>query len=288
MAQVWVLTDERYLGQRMPRTLVDELRRRGVATRVVVADRLVLGVGRDGGALDPWRDLRPGDVVVARSRNRVARSVLAAAARPGVRLFTPVEPMAAVRDKARTAQVLAEHGVRTPATYLVDSPAVLRTLPADRFPLLLKPHAGDNARGIVLVRDADELDDVEWNDSMVLAQEFVDGVAVDVKIYAVDDSVWAVRRPSPLSLPGRICPSGIQPVPVTPELRHIARTCAEAFGLRLFGVDVLETPCGPAVVDVNEFPNYTGVEEAPAAIADAVADAVRGTDAPGMREVVAA
>ncbi len=30
--------------------------------------------------------------------------------------------------------------------------------------------------------------------------------------------------------------------------------------------DVLETGRGPVVVDVNDFPNYTGVEEAAAAI----------------------
>ena len=279
MDTVWVLTDERYLGQRMPRALVDELRGRGVQTRVVVADRLVLGVGRHGCDLDPWRELRPGDVVLARTRNRVARSLLQAAMRPGVRVLTPPAPMTAVRDKAAAAQVLAAHGVPTPPTYLVDSPAVLRNLPADRFPLLLKPHAGDNAAGIVLVHDAEELDDVEWRDTMVLAQEFVDGVAVDVKLYAIDDRVWAVRRPSPLSLPGRVAPRAIVPVPVTPAMRRIAEVCADAFSLRLFGVDLLETPSGPVAVDVNEFPNYTGVDEAPAAVADLVT---------GVRAAVAA
>ena len=270
MEQVWVLTDERYLGQRMPRALVDELRRRGVATRLVVADRLVLGVGGDGRDQDPWRELRPGDVVLARTRNRVARSLLQAAMRPGVRVLTPPEPMTAVRDKAYAAQVLAAHGVPTPPTYLVDSPAVLRGLPADRFPLLLKPHTGDNATGIVLVHDADELDEIDWTDSMVLAQEFVDGAAVDVKLYVVDDRIWAVRRPSPLLLPGRSAPRAIVPVPVTPVMRRIAEACAAAFQLRLFGVDLLDTPAGPVAVDVNEFPNYTGVEEAPAALADVV------------------
>ena len=122
-----------------------------------------------------------------------------------------------MRDKPRTAQVLAACGIATPVTWLVDSPALLRRLPADRFPLLLKPHAGDNARGIVLVRDAEELDDLEWRDSMVLAQEYVDSGAVDLKVYAAGERVWAVRRPSPLVLPGRTVPTGIEPVEVTPQ-----------------------------------------------------------------------
>ena len=275
MTQVWVLTDERYLEQRMPRLLVDELRSRGLATRTLVAERLVQSVSHPHEALDPWRDLRPGDVVLARTRNRAGLAMLRSAARPGVVVLTPPDPIATVRDKPRTAQVLAAHGIATPATWLVDSPALLRRLPADRFPLLLKPHAGDNARGIVLVRDADDLDDLEWSDSMVLAQEYVESGAVDLKVYAAGERVWAVRRPSPLVLPGRSVPSGIEPVEVTPQLRRIADACAAAFDLQLFGIDVLETRRGPLVVDVNEFPNYTGIDGAVAEVADLVVGATR-------------
>lgn len=275
MTQVWVLTDERYLGQRMPRVLIDELRARGLPTRTLVAERLVQSLGHGCEALDPWRDLRPGDVVLARTRNRAGLAMLRSALRPGVTVLTPPEPIATVRDKPRTAQVLAAHGIPTPATWLVDSPALLRQLPAERFPLLLKPHAGDNARGIVLVRDTGELDDLEWSDSMVLAQEYVESGAVDLKVYAAGEQVWAVRRPSPLVLPGRTVPQGIVPVPVTPQLRRIAAACAGAFGLTLFGVDVLETSRGLLVVDVNEFPNYTGVDDAVCAVTDLVTGAAR-------------
>ena len=273
MTQVWVLTDERYLGQRMPRLLLDELRRRGVPTRALVAERLLQVLGRADDALDPWRDLRPGDVVVARTRNRFALALLRGAERPGVAVLTPPEPIGAVRDKPRASQVLAAAGIPTPGTYLVDSPAALRRLPADRFPLLLKPHAGDNARGIELVGSPAELDDLDWGDSMVLAQEYVESGARDLKVYAVADQVWAVRRPSPLSLPGRVVPQGVERVPVTGELRRLAAACRAAFSLDLFGIDVLETPAGPLVVDVNEFPNYTGIDEAPAAVAAHVAGA---------------
>lgn len=273
MATVWVLTDERYLGQRMPRALVEELRRRGVPTRSVVADRLVQALRPDGGH-DAWHDLRAGDVVLARTRNRFALTLLRAAERPGVVVLTPADGVAVVRDKPRTAQVLAAHGVPTPATYVAAAPAALRALPSEAFPLLLKPHAGDNARGIALVHDADELDDVEWTDSMVLAQEYVDSGAVDLKLYAVGGHVWGVRRPSPLALPGRTARAGVERVEVGPVLRHLAATVASAFDLALFGIDVLETARGPLVVDVNEFPNYTGVQEAAGAVADLVRCAV--------------
>jgi glutathione synthase/RimK-type ligase-like ATP-grasp enzyme len=63
---------------------------------------------------------------------------------------------------------------------------------------------------------------------------------------------------------------------VTPALRRIADGCRAEFRLPLFGVDVLESADGLAIVDVNEFPNYTGVAEAPAAIGRLLLDAADG------------
>jgi ribosomal protein S6--L-glutamate ligase len=58
------------------------------------------------------------------------------------------------------------------------------------------------------------------------------------------------------------------PVPVTPVFQDLVKGCREEFGLILFGLDVLESTNGPVIVDVNEFPNYTGIDEAPAVIGD--------------------
>jgi glutathione synthase/RimK-type ligase-like ATP-grasp enzyme len=55
-------------------------------------------------------------------------------------------------------------------------------------------------------------------------------------------------------------------VPVDAALERLARDCAATFELPLLGIDLVEGAHGPLIVDVNEFPNYTGVDEAPAAI----------------------
>ena len=276
MATAWVLTDTRYLGQRMPAALIDQLAVRGVRTRVLVADDLVVEAAPTPGIQDPWAELQDGDVVVARTRNRFGLSLLPAAERRGIRVLTPWAPIAAVRDKPRAAQVLALHGLPTPRTFIADSPGALKALPAERFPLILKPHAGDNGRGLVLVGEPTALDDVHWEDSMVLAQEFVECGGVDLKLYAAGERLWAVRRPSPL---GRSAPQAASAaaaaIDPTPELRRLALACGEAFGLTLYGIDLLESPRGPLIVDVNEFPNYTGVPEAAETIAALVARQMR-------------
>lgn len=260
----------------MPLALVERLAARGIETPVLSADGLLASADPHGRAA-PWRDLHAGDVVVARTRHRLALALLRAATRPGVAVLTPWRAIARVRNKARAAQLLAEHRIPTPVTLLCDAPGTLARLPRERFPLLLKPHLGDNAQGLVLVRDPEELGGLDWEDGIVLAQEYVDAGAVDLKLYAAGDRIWAVRRRSPLAA-GPVEDPGVR---VEPAAEHVelVRACRDAFGLDLMGVDVLETSDGPLVVDVNEFPNYTGVEEAPDVIAELVAAALEGATA---------
>ena len=65
------------------------------------------------------------------------------------------------------------------------------------------------------------------------------------------------------------------------EVRDIALRCGAAFGLGLYGLDLIETPRGPFVVDVNYFPGYKGLPDAAEAVADHVALHAGAEDAPG-------
>jgi ribosomal protein S6--L-glutamate ligase len=264
MATAWVLSDDRYFRQRMPAALVPELEASDVRVRLVSANDVVAQIG-----VDPWSEISLGDVVISRTRNRFGLALLRAAGRPGITTLPRWESVAHVRNKARAVETLAARAIPMPRTHLGESPAALKRLDADEFPLLLKPHLGDNASGIVLVRHPLELDDLAWPDGLVVAQEFVDSGSIDLKLYAVGEQLWAVRRPSPLS-GSRGAARPPERVEVTPELERLARSCGDAFELELYGVDVLLSPRGPLVVDVNEFPNYTGVDDAPRAIAELV------------------
>ena len=59
-----------------------------------------------------------------------------------------------------------------------------------------------------------------------------------------------------------------RPVPVTPALASLGRRCAGLFGLRLLGVDLVDGPGGPLVLEVNDFPNYRGADGSPRAVAE--------------------
>ena len=48
----------------------------------------------------------------------------------------------------------------------------------------------------------------------------------------------------------------------------LALRCGRVFGLDIYGVDTVETADGVAVLEVNEFPNFTAVAGAAGAIAN--------------------
>jgi ribosomal protein S6--L-glutamate ligase len=209
-----------------------------------------------------WAGIEPDDLVVMRSRHPFALALLKEAEALGARTLGSWAAVQQVRNKVRAILMLRERELPTPETFLAHKPEDLARVARSFFPLLLKPFQGDNAEGLRLVRSPEELSLVEWSEAMVLAQPFLDVGGIDLKLYAAGETVWAVRRPSPLT-------NGSRPplrVEVASSLRELALACAAAFGLPLLGVDVLEGADGPLIVDVNEFPNYTGIDEAPAVI----------------------
>ena len=256
---VMVVTERRYLAQRQPAGLVGALQAAG--HRVWLLDAADPAVARRLAEYPP-------DVLVARGRSEELLRLLEVAEAAGVVVVDPACSVRAVRDKMEMDRRLRRVRLPLPPTCLA-TPARLAALPDRAFPLVLKPRFGDNARGIRLVPDRAALAGLDrcgrGIDGHLLAQAFVPGDGRDLKLYGVGREVAAVRRPSPVALlPGRPPASMlVEPVPVTPALRALAHRCAGAFGLGVYGVDCIETPAGAVVViEVNDFPNFTGVPDA--------------------------
>jgi ribosomal protein S6--L-glutamate ligase len=253
----------------MPLALIDWLRGEGHPPRIVVADGgSGLSTMAPLGESQPsaWSQLAPGDLVVPRTRDHFALSLLEEAEARGARTLNSAAAIDRVRHKATCALALTRRRLPVPPTLLARGPHDVGELADSAFPLVVKPVFGDNAHGVRVVASRDELGAVEWDGHPMIAQPYIDAGGFDLKLYVAGEHIWATRRPGPLS----DLDVEVTRVPVTPALRRIARGVRQEFGLRLFGVDVLESAGELAIVDVNEFPNYTGVDEAPAAIGELV------------------
>ena len=58
-----------------------------------------------------------------------------------------------------------------------------------------------------------------------------------------------------------------EPFTPTPELCEIVRRCGQAFGVDLYGVDIIESDGKPYVVDMNSIPGFKSVPDAPQRLA---------------------
>ena len=216
--------------------------------------------------------LRPEhDLYLLKSHTELSLSIAGALHARGARFLNPYPCCAAAQNKIVSTRRLAAAGVPVPRTWVTGDFELLREVAATT-PLIVKPYLGHRGIGIHVVRRPEDLRTLEPSDTPVVVQEYFDGADEDVKVYVAGEDVFAVRKPfSPMSftVPGRPCE-------VSPELREIALSAGRALGLGLYGLDVVEAPHGPVVVDVNYFPGYKGVPGAAAHIATYIERYARG------------
>jgi ribosomal protein S6--L-glutamate ligase len=250
--RVAVIAERRYLSQAQPSGMIGALRRMGHAVLVLDPQSGALEVGEN-------RWIEGVDVAIARGRSWGVLCLLEWLERQGVPSINTRSAIASVHNKAEMAVALAAAGIPTPRTWLGPLERVAEQIPAQDYPVIIKPIFGDNCRGLQVVHAPHQLKDLDWPEAMAIAQTFFAGSAFDLKLYCIGREVWAVRKPSPLlqSEAGKT-----EPVALTAELRSLARRCGELFNLDLFGVDCIETEAGPLVIEVNEFPNYSAVPDA--------------------------
>ena len=279
MVKVGVIAERRYLSQSMPAAALRALKARGVWVDVICPDvaRIAPATGLVHVAQEGWTaDLNDYDVVISRNRNGLGLAMLSYAEAAGVLTINSYSSTERIRNKANMAVLLSRAGLLCPPTILARDASTLAGLPRSSFPLILKPTYGDNSRGLQLVRRPEDLEAVEWSDDLLLAQHYLPSDGFDLKLYVCGRSVFAVYKPTPFN--GDLAAEP-RPVAATPAMVELALRCGATFGLEIYGVDTIETPDGLAVIEVNEFPNFTGVPHAGECIADYVIARARATGA---------
>lgn len=243
---ILTLVDHRYREQPQPSGMVAALRDRG-ADVTVVDDTQVTETDWSGA-------LSTAKVVVARGRRPGTLAALRLAQQAGLPVVDTAAAVEGVRDKRLMTRTLLEAGLPTPRTILG---TITDIVSSDLvFPVILKPIFGDNSSGLTIVHDRADLTRISWQEDELLAQEYHRNPGVDLKLYVIDGCITAIRKPSPIT-PCQSKHLGV--TPVVSKLRDIVHRCSDAFGLRFFGVDCLETDEQAIVLEVNDFPNYSCV-----------------------------
>ncbi len=178
----------------------------------------------------------------------------------------------ACQDRVLMAQRMHDANLPWPFTR---SFSRLGSLLADRemlaslpFPQIIKSyysHRGD------LVDKLDSIDQLEalapeWSQEPIVLQEFAAGDGWDIKMWVIDQQIFAARRRTPLEPNASKEDFPISQEELPAAWAHIAKEIGRVFNMRLYGIDLLITEHGPIIVDVNGFPGFRGVPGADSAL----------------------
>jgi len=217
------------------------------------------------------------DLYVLRKTSGFAFSLAGALHHMGAAIINPYPVSAALQDKIIAVRILQSTGVPTPATFVASEPARLAPL-LDAAPLIVKPYQGAGGHHVRIVRNRAELDQVPHERrEPVFAQRYHPPDGRDRKIYVIGDALFAIKK----IFPRRTEEEKLgEPFTPSADLRDIVLRCGRAFGIDLYGVDIIESAGKPYVVDMCSIPGFKGVPDAPRRLAQyfcrAAAKAARG------------
>lgn len=258
------IVEEKYENDVMPAVVAEALTSWGHEVEVLrphsmLADVPALAAGGRG-AYDAY--------VLKTVSSGPGLSILEAAGAAGIPTVNNYRAIRLARDKAVAASVARAAGIPFPTTYFASRSSLLEQVPRHRYPLVVKPNNGSSCEQIFRVDNPDQLDSLELDGSgHLLAQPYLPNPGYDVKLYNTGAEVFAAVRQSPLH-PGSDVVE--QLIPVTPELRALTFAVGRAFGLDIYGVDVVQTSRGWVVLDVNDFPSFGRVPDVAARLARTV------------------
>ncbi|MGQ9721991.1 MAG: lysine biosynthesis protein LysX [Candidatus Jordarchaeum sp.] len=171
-------------------------------------------------------------------------------------------------DKLLTTLSLRKAGIPSPRTFIAfDIDAALKVLDELKYPAVIKPVFGSWGRLIAPLRDPQSAKAIlESRESMgalyqiYYIQEYVEKTGNrDIRSFVIGDKVITAiyriagqgewRTNTALGGRAEVCP-------VTPEIEEMSLKAAKAIGEGVYGVDLLETPKGMLVNEVNHTMEY--------------------------------
>ena len=235
------------------------------------------------------------DVVLERAINHSrALSALRIFNDWGVRTVNTFQVAAVCGNKLETSTALVRHGVRTPRTLVAFTPeSALEAIDRLGYPVVLKPTIGSWGRLISLVSDRYAAEAIlehkeilgSFHHSIFYIQEYIEKPDRDIRSFVVgDETIAAIYRHSGHWITNTSRGGAASNCLITAELDEISRAAANAVGGGVLAVDLVESPSGLQVIEVNytmEFRNSietTGVD-IPGRIVDyTLAEAARAAE----------
>ncbi|TAF96069.1 MAG: 30S ribosomal protein S6--L-glutamate ligase [Cytophagia bacterium] len=191
-----------------------------------------------------------------------------------MKVFTAVKSQAILRsrNKLRSLQVLSKAGVQIPKTVFSNQTKYLEKLikQVGGLPVILKFLEGTQGVGVVLAETTasakSTLEAFHGLKTNVLLQEYIaEANGADVRAFVINNRVVAAmkRQGRADDFRSNLHRGGsATPIVLTPEEEKAAILAAKALGVKVAGVDLIQSKRGPMIMEVNSSPGLRGIEQA--------------------------
>lgn len=183
--------------------------------------------------------------------------------------FYMVNPPTAIEhcvDKYDILAILEDEGVPVPRTLATESVnEAIKAFNELGGDVVVKPIFGSRGQGATRVNDLDIADTIfkaiTFHHGVIYMQEFVPHGTSDIRAFVLGDQVIASMRRVAQGWKTNYS-QGAKPAPekISDEFKELAVKAAKAVGCKVAGVDILEGPQGPRIVDVNSQPGWKGLQ----------------------------
>ncbi len=189
-------------------------------------------------------------------------------------VYTPTTAagIANSRDKLRSMQILSRHDIGIPATTFVrDRADVLAAIErVGGAPVVIKLLEGTQGIGVILAPDKKVaeavIETLQSTRQNVLIQRFIaESRGRDIRAFVIGDRVVAAMRRSAQGdeFRSNVHRGGTtEVVELDDTYQEAAVRAAQIMGLKVAGVDLLESDDGPMIMEVNSSPGLEGIETA--------------------------
>jgi ribosomal protein S6--L-glutamate ligase len=195
------------------------------------------------------------------------------------------------RDKLRSLQMISRHNIGVPPTVFTRQAEHVRDCirKLGGPPVVVKLLQGTQGIGVVLAETemaaSSVVEAFHGLDQNILIQKFIkEAHGSDIRALVVGRRVVAAMRRQALAgeFRSNLHRGGTAtPVRLPPEHRRTALAAARVLGLRMAGVDMIESKDGPMILEVNSSPGLEGIERATGAdVAGAVIEHLEREIAP--------
>jgi RimK family alpha-L-glutamate ligase len=186
--------------------------------------------------------------------------------RQGFLVINPAEAIEHCADKYDILALLEDNNIPVPRTFATESVNEALTAFTDLgSDVILKPIFGSRGIGATRIVDSEIaatiFKAITFHHGVIYIQEFVPHGYSDIRAFVVNNQVIAAMRRVAESWKTNYS-QGAKPTPLelTPEFEELAVKSTGVIGCKIAGVDILESPIGPVIVDVNSQPGWKGLQ----------------------------